>query len=628
MNKKLCFVTNSTDFSLLETSNVEIFSFDYESHKNLEKLDIKHSIAEEFLDDNERFELFDKVKEFRDWYDNPSLPKFELQGVNIFSLLDGMEFHELLMQKLIVFFTIKKILNKNNPTSIVCPHEMIMMIKLLSSKSQVQIESNSGNEKKELFWDSINVKRNIAGRPISIKISRTKYNKLKNLLDKTVGITYRLYFDFKNKNKKTILLLEMYPPVYKELIQNLKNEDYNIIIINRRRPVTLEKESIKILQNSNCKLISMNDLIKKDDLEKISLFTNEYSLKIDEIWDKEQNFKQVFRFDNIVFWDLIKNDLKEVFQRRIGDYVELVFFIKKIYETINVRKILSLYETGETERAFLVNKDPKIKSYLLEHGFSLLFKETQRFGMISSYDKFSDKILVWSDFQKQFLNENYNISMDKIFPIGSPRHDTYSMREKVQRNNKEITILIAPTPITQNQGFDTTEIHETYEKTIKKLCLNLQKENINLIFKIHPSQSPHNEEIKKIIQTYASDSPIYLLNPIIDLIQSSDIVINISPQGWAPSTIMLESMILGKPTLNIVLDRKFFDFKYIKENAAVSIPYDKIEKVISKLINDVSYREELSKNAIHFTKKFLCNYGNASKMLANKLLEKNRRISE
>ena len=173
MNKKLCFVTNSTDFSLLDTSNVEIFSFDYESHKYLKKLDIKHKIAEELLNDNERFELFDKVKEFRNWYDNPSLPKFELQGVNIFSLLDGMEFHELLMQKLILFFTIKKILDNNNPTSIVCPYEMIMMIKSLSSKNTIQIKSNSGDEKKKLFWDSINVKRNIAGKPISIKISRT-----------------------------------------------------------------------------------------------------------------------------------------------------------------------------------------------------------------------------------------------------------------------------------------------------------------------------------------------------------------------------------------------------------------------------------------------------------------------
>ena len=619
MNKKLCFVTNSTDFSLLETSNVEIFSFDYESHKNLEKLDIKHSIAEEFLDDNERFELFDKVKEFRDWYDNPSLPKFELQGVNIFSLLDGMEFHELLMQKLIVFFTIKKILNKNNPTSIVCPHEMIMMIKLLSSKNQVQIESNSGNEKKELFWDSINVKRNIAGRPISIKISRTKYKKLKNLLDKTVGITYRLYFDFKNKNKKTILLLEMYPPVYKELIQNLKNEDYNIIIINRRRPVTLEIESIKILQNSNCKLISMNDLIKKDDLEKISLFTNEYSLKIDEIWKKEQNFKQVFRFDNIVFWDLIKNDLKEVFQRRIGDYVELVFFIKKIYETINVKKILSLYETGETERAFLVNKDPKIESYLLEHGFSLFFKETQRFGMISSYDRFSDKILVWSDFQKQFLTENYNISEDKILPIGSPRHDILTRERNSVSKKQQFTVLIAPTPITQLQGYDTTEIHKRFENSIKELCTILENQNINLLFKIHPSQSFHNDEIKKIIEKYSKKSSIYLLNPVTELIESSDLVITITPEGWAPSTIMLESMILGKPALNIILDGRNYDFEYIKQNAALSVSYDSIEKTVLRLITNSDFRNEISENARTFTKKFLSNYGNSSKMLANLL---------
>ena len=130
MNRKLCFVTNSTDLSLLKTSDVEIFSFDYESHKNLQRLKIKHIIGEEFLDDNDRFEIFDKVKEFRDWHDNPSLPKFELDGVNIFSLLDGMEFHELLMQKLILFFTIKKILDTHNPISIICPHEM-MMIKIL-----------------------------------------------------------------------------------------------------------------------------------------------------------------------------------------------------------------------------------------------------------------------------------------------------------------------------------------------------------------------------------------------------------------------------------------------------------------------------------------------------------------
>ena len=443
MNRKLCFITNSSNLLNLEISNVEIFSFDYASHKNLQKLNIEHSIAENLLIEEERFEIFDKVKEFRDWYDNPLLEKFELEGVNIFSLLDGMEFHTLLMEKLIVFWTIKKIIEKYNPTSIECPHEMIKMVELLSTKNHIHTIPNSNNDKNKLFWDSINVKRNIAGRPISIKISRKKYNKLKSLLDKTVGITYRLYFDFKNRNRKTILLLEMYPPTYKELIENLKNEEYNIIIINRRRPVTLEKESIKILQNSNCKLISKKDLFKKDDIDKISLFTNKCSQKIEEIWNKQQNFNQIFKFYNIEFWGIIENDMKEVFQRRIGEYVELIFFIKKIYETINIKKIISLYETGETERAFLKNKNPNIDSYLLEHGFSLLFKETQRFGMISSYDKFSDKILVWSDFQKKFLSENFNINSDRILSIGSPRHDILTkkkMQFSMNQNNYSIVL--------------------------------------------------------------------------------------------------------------------------------------------------------------------------------------------
>jgi len=619
MNRKLCFVTNSTDLSLITTPDVEIFSFDYESHKNLEKLNIKHIVGEEFLGDSERFHIFDKVKEFRDWYDNPLLPKFELDEINIFSLLDGMEFHELLMQKLVLFFTVKKIIENNSPTSIECPNEMMELIKLLDSRNHFEIKLNSKYRNNKLFWDSINVKRNIAGIPISIKISRTKYNKLKNLLDKTVGTTYRLYFDFKNKNKKTILLLEMYPPIYKELIQDLKDEDYNVIIINRRRPVTLEKESIKILQSSNCKLISKNDLFNKDDLEKISLFTNNYSQKINEIWNHEQKFNQVFRFDNIVFWNLIKKDLKEVFERRIGEYIELVFFIKKIYETINVKKILSLYETGETERAFLKNKNSKIESYLLEHGFSLLFKETQRFGMINSYDRFSDKIVVWSNFQKQFLIENYNIDKNRILAIGSPRHDVLTKKMMPVRKKEEITVLIAPTPITQLQGFDTTEIHRRFENSMKELCTILENQNINLVFKIHPSQSFHNDEIKKIIETYSKKSSIYLLNPVTELIESSDLVITITPEGWCPSTIILESMILGKPVLNIILDDRNYDFEYIKQNAAIAVSYDSIEKVVLQLITDSNYRSEISRNAISFTKKFLVNYGKSSKILSKVL---------
>jgi glycosyltransferase involved in cell wall biosynthesis len=431
-----------------------------------------------------------------------------------------------------------------------------------------------------------------------------------------------LWFNFKNKNKKTILLLEMYPPIYKDLIENLKNENYNIIIINRRRPVTLEKESIDILKNSDCKIISEKDLFEKSDMDKILKYSHKFSQKINDIWEHDVGFQKIFKIDDTIFWTIIKDELKEVFQKRIKEYVKLVFFTKRVFQKINVTRILSLYESGETEKAFLKNKNEKIESFLLEHGFSTLTNESKKYGMLGSYDDFTDKIVVWSEFQKEFLISKYKISPKRVLPIGSPRHDILTRKVQFKQKNEKISILIAPTPITQLQGYDTTQIHERFEYVIKNLVKQLQNENVNLIFKIHPSQSEHNNEIVEIIEKYIKKPTIYLLNPVADLIESSDLVVTITPEGWAPSTIMLESMILGKPALNIILDEKIYDFEYIKMNAAIASSFDSFAKVLSKLINDVEYRNEISSNGLLFTKKFLCNYGNSSKILADLLTYK------
>ena len=57
----------------------------------------------------------------------------------------------------------------------------------------------------------------------------------------------------------------------------------------------------------------------------------------------------------------------------------------------------------------------------------------------------------------------------------------------------------------------------------------------------------------------------------------------------------------------------------LKKNAAISISYDSIEKTVLHLVNDSKFRNEIGENAQTFTKKFLSNYGNSSKMLAELL---------
>ena len=72
------------------------------------------------LDKNERLQIFDKGLEFLSWYSNLSSKDLELEGVNLLKILDGHEFHSLLMPILIKFITIKKIIDKEKPMKIIC----------------------------------------------------------------------------------------------------------------------------------------------------------------------------------------------------------------------------------------------------------------------------------------------------------------------------------------------------------------------------------------------------------------------------------------------------------------------------------------------------------------------------
>jgi len=630
MERKIIFLSESSDYSTIKKANdVEIIALDYNSHKNLQQLGIKHSNVETFLNDDERLWIFNTAKKLHDWYKDPSLNIFELKDVNLLGLLDGIELHTLLMDKLIIFWTIKKILDAKNPDIIECPNEIREIVNSLKKNNSIDIKINSEEKHEELIWDTIDVKHNVLGKPISMKVSRTKYNKLKNILDKTVSSTFGLWFDLKNRNKKTLLILELFPPVYKELLQNLKSDDYNVIIINQRRPVTYNRESIKVLKDSNCKLISKDDLFGEEDVQEILESKEKYSQKLLDLWNNNEIFDKIFRINDISFWPIIKNNLKQVFTKRMNDYVESVFFAKKLFSKINISCILSLYDVGETEKVFLKCKNDNVDSFLLEHGFSLLFEDSKTFATLMSYDNFRDKIVVWSNHQKEFLVSNFKIQSDKILALGSPRHDALTRMGSNRSENKKFRVLIAPTPITQLRGYDTTKIHEKFEKLIIRLCEIFKNYNdVEIIFKIHPSQSGHNNEIKKIVQKYSKKIPIYMLNPIAELIQSSQLVITITPEGWAPSTIILESMVMGIPIMNIVLDEKLYEFEYIQQNAVIAISDDSdLDNKIKQIVSDERVRNELRENGKKFVKNFLKNYGNSSRKLAE-VLRNNLKVDD
>ena len=85
--------------------------------------------------------------------------------------------------------------------------------------------------------------------------------------------------------------------------------------------------------------------------------------------------------------------------------------------------------------------------------------------------------------------------------------------------------------------------------------------------------------------------PIFLWTPVIETINQADVVIVISPDIPGTTTMLLESMILGKPTMNVFFDKQIPEFDHVKKNAIFTV------------LDDNNFQNNLKK--FLFDKKFI-----------------------
>ena len=624
MSNTIILVNDLYDINSIEKQefkNSRVFSFSIEGHKNLEKQGIIHQIAENYLSENERLKIFDIVVSFHEWYkEKNEFKELEHDGINLLGLLDTVEFHTHLMEEIINFYTAKNIIEKEKPDKIITTEKFSEIIKILNQKNNIESQINHRQFSKKLQWEEITIKQNIGNFPISFTISRSNYSKIKNIWEKVVCSIFNLWFNFKKSNQKTVLFLEFYPPLYKDLIFNLQKNGFNIIFLNRRKPAVFDFKSIKLLKRSGGKIINYDDLLNAKEKNQIELLIDVYLKKLDNIFSNNKILSNIFSVDGYSLWYILKEKLIENYKTRIREYLFLLFTTKKIFEKINISCILTLNEIGETEKSILAVNKNQIPSIMLEHGFATFFSDTARFNILANYPNFKNKIAVWSTFQKNFLTNFHKINTEQILVTGSPRHD-FLFKQKLKYTKKQFTVLIAPTPITQIQGFDDTNIHLKFESTLIRLCSILQKnQKLKIIVKIHPSQSYHNKMIQDTIKKFDQNISIHLLTSVTKLIESSDAVITITPEGWAPSTIILESMILKKPIMNIILDNHFYDFPYVQANAVLIVSSESnLDENITKLLFNKEFREKLIKNGENFVMNFLYKPEYASECLVNEI---------
>ena len=95
--------------------------------------------------------------------------------------------------------------------------------------------------------------------------------------------------------------------------------------------------------------------------------------------------------------------------------------------------------------------------------------------------------------------------------------------------------------------------------------------------------------------------------------------VNIAPENFDASSVILEAMILKKPTLNIQLQKKDYDFEFNIFNAIKSVSYDSdIKNVLLDLLENPK-KDNLIENSQYYLSKYMRNMGSASKKLIDAL---------
>ncbi|RZD47124.1 MAG: hypothetical protein CXT78_02930, partial [Thaumarchaeota archaeon] len=90
--------------------------------------------------------------------------------------------------------------------------------------------------------------------------------------------------------------------------KELGKTEKNIVLLNWRKPAIWNMESIKIMKNTNCKVLNIQKLLTSKDSKIISELGMKYSKKLEKLWSEKVFLNELFCSNGISIWDCIKKE--------------------------------------------------------------------------------------------------------------------------------------------------------------------------------------------------------------------------------------------------------------------------------------------------------------------------------
>ena len=616
--KSLVILDSSIQFDEFKKFSMENTTFvaaDYETHKKLVDSNTKHELLDNYLQKKERLELYDFVLSKYTWYENLSRKSdFEFNNINILSLMSSLEFHEFVLTVLIKLFSIKNIISRESPNEIFVSEKFLKYIKLVQDKNKIHTFDSNLNDEKSFLTNKIELRFNILSKPCTFYISKKNYSSLKKIYENFFCKINNLWLD-KKTSKEIILLVEFNTSAYEEMIRTLSKSKKQVVVLNRRRSAIWNKNSIGILKSNNVKILDPEKFFDLHTDPEFALEHKRLNENLHELWKSKELFS-IFSMKEISFWPLIKDRLKKIYDYRLDDYLKFIFQSRNFLTQLNIKKIICLGESGETENVLLQSVENDVDSILLQHSFLRYNPELKKLQW-----KYEDqnmlgltckKFFLWGNSVLNYFLENSKIQKDQLIISGSPRHDQFLQIKSSTNSHTTKNILITLSPISERSGLGDTNLIIKYNYFLEKILKILNEFNdLKITVKLHPGENPHNSILIDFLKNQSNITVFQIKNPN-ELIKKSDLMINISPELYDSSTIMLEGLLLRKPVIQLSLDDELSKVEPLKSPIIQISEIEHFEQVISKIINDEIYRKEIIEQISNKLNDYLSFQGNSN----------------
>lgn len=612
----LIFVEGENDFEILKndfekSQNTKIVSFDYKSHNLLSKANIQHFLMEDYITKDDEAKIDSLSVEFtQNWHKVTEISKLlEYKKMNIGELVEN-EMIPFFFHVIKRIFGIKRVIEKEKPEQIIS--SSLNKIIEYYYKEEIKITKRSKKETvSSLYYDNIEIPINFGSKTKSIRISRKTYSKLKKIIENFTNLFFRLKYDNKDA-KKSILFLDFNPVMYSDLIKELSLREQKFIFLNQRRPVIWNYESLKIIKNSRCKIASLDHYIEPSILTKITDETAKLKNKINNLWAKNSILEKIFSIDEISFWEIIKNNFKNMIDERGTEVVKRSILLERFFELSKISVIVEWADTAFEEKIVVhIAKKYEIPILLLQHGTTPLNQKWKKYHhLVPYFPPKGVKSLTWGEPMKEFILKN-GFSDSDVISIGSPRHDRFFNRKNIVKNNG--TVLVAANGFMQyNFAGNDSRSYDYLDEYTKKICKIIKKiSDRKIIVKLHPGQFYY--DIKPTINEIDPSISILQNQDIVNLIESCDIMISLNY-----STAALDAMILQKPTLTVLPEKQGYEKEEMITMGATLYEPDlsKIEIVLKELLENEEFREKIILRGNNFVRHYLVNPGKSSEEIA------------